>query len=138
MQHKIENNVIFAKFESGEDIINDLDSLVSFYKIRSASIDFAIGMMKNARFAYWNIDHYDETFIDERIELVSFHGSIADDEIKYHIHMAGAKNDHRIYGGHFISGIADPLMELRITVFNDIKLKRSFNDDSHLREIKID
>ncbi len=137
MQDNIENNLIVAKFEAGEDVIENLNKLVDKYNIKSGFIDMGIGMIKGLRIGYWNIDKYDELDIEDRSELVAFHGSIADDKNRFHIHIGVARKDHQLYGGHFFSGIADPLMEVKITKFEEVKFTRKYNAKSTLNELEI-
>jgi hypothetical protein len=137
MQDNIENNLIVAKFEAGEDVIENLNKLVDKYNIKSGFIDMGIGMIKGLRIGYWNIDKYDELDIEDRSELVAFHGSIADDKNRFHIHIGVARKDHQLYGGHFFSGVADPLMEVKITKFEEVKFTRKYNAKSTLNELEI-
>lgn len=137
MQDNIENNIIVAKFDAGEDVIQNLNKLVDKYKIKSGFIDMGIGMVKDLKIGYWNINKYEELTIVERCELVAFHGSIADDENRFHIHIGVARKDHQLYGGHFFNGVADPLMEIKITKFETVKFTRKYNDKSTLKELNI-
>ena len=137
MQDNIENNLIVAKFEAGEDVIENLNKLVDKYNIKSGFIDLGIGMIKNLKIGYWNIDKYDELYIEDRSELVAFHGSIADGKNRFHIHIGVARKDHQLYGGHFFSGIADPLMEVKITKFEEVQFTRKYNAKSTLNELEI-
>ena len=137
MQDKIENNIIMSKFDADEDVLSGLNILVDKYKIRAGFIDMGIGMIKNLKIGYWNFDKYEELFIEERSELVAFHGSIADDKNRFHIHIGVARKDHKLYGGHFFSGTADPLMEIKITKFDHTEFTRKYNPVSTLNELEI-
>ncbi|EQB74140.1 MAG: hypothetical protein AMDU4_FER2C00028G0047 [Ferroplasma sp. Type II] len=137
MQDKIENNIIISKFDADEDVLSGLNILVDKYKIRAGFIDMGIGMVKNLKIGYWNFDKYEELFIEERSELVAFHGSIADDKNRFHIHIGVARKDHGLYGGHFFSGTADPLMEIKITKFDHAEFTRKYNPVSTLNELEI-
>jgi predicted DNA-binding protein with PD1-like motif len=137
MQNSIENNIITTKFEAGEDVLSNLHSLADKYQIKSGFIDMGIGMVKNLKIGYWNINKYDELYIDERTELVAFHGSIADDRNRFHIHIGVAGKDHKLYGGHFFNAVADPLMEVKITKFDYVGFTRKYNSASTLNELEI-
>ncbi len=80
MQSNAENNIIVAKFEANEDVLSNLNILVEKYSIKTGFIDMGIGMIKNLKIGYWNINKYDELLIEDRSELVAFHGSIANDK----------------------------------------------------------
>jgi len=137
MQDRSENNIIVAKFEANEDVLSNLNLLVDKYSIKSGFIDMGIGMVKNLKIGYWNVNKYDELFIEDRSELVAFHGSIANDKNRFHIHIGVARKDHELYGGHFFSGIADPLMEIKITKFDNIEFTKKYNSVSTLNELEI-
>ncbi len=137
MQSNVENNIITVKFEANEDVLSNLNILVDKYSIKSGFIDMGIGMIKNLKIGYWDINKYDELLIEDRSELVAFHGSIADDRNRFHIHIGVARKDHGLYGGHFFSGTADPLMEVKITKFDNIEFTRKYNPVSTLNELEI-
>jgi len=137
MRSNAENNIIVAKFEANEDVLSNLNLLVEKYSIKTGFIDMGIGMIKNLKIGYWNINKYDELLIEDRSELVAFHGSIANDKNRFHIHIGVARKDHGLYGGHFFSGIADPLMEVKITKFDNIEFTRKYNPESTLNELEI-
>ncbi|MEM0139674.1 MAG: DUF296 domain-containing protein [Ferroplasma sp.] len=137
MQSNIENNIIAIKLDAGEHVISTLDQVVDKYKVKSGFINMGIGMVKNLKIGYWNVDKYEEEYIEPRSELVAFHGSIAEGDHRFHIHIGVAKNDHKLYGGHFFDGIADPLMEIEIVKFDKINFTREYNNASTLYELKI-
>ncbi len=137
MESDIENNIIAVKLESGDKIMESLNKIAAKYNIKSGFINSGIGMVKHLKIGYWNNDRYDEKEIEARSELVAFHGSIADSEYKFHIHIGVATPDHILAGGHFFDGIADPLMEIQITKLEKIKFGKKYHEESKLNELEI-
>lgn len=137
MQSKIENNVIMAKFEMGEDVIDCLKTIVDQYKILSGVVEWGIGRIRDLEVGYFDGKEYRKKTIDTPLEILSFHGSIASDEPRFHIHVAGAGEDHLSKGGHLFSGVVEPLLEVQIRKFDDIKLQRRLSEKSNLKELDI-
>ncbi len=134
----MEKNLIIAKIEKDENLLESINSLIEDYGIYSGLIIFGIGMLKNLEIGYWNGKLYEKKIVEEPGELVSFHGSIASNEPYVHAHVAVATKDHTVVGGHFFNGTADPLVELHILRLEEIALKRKLNDKSGLQELSLD
>ena len=137
MQSKSEGNEIFVKVEYGEDVKNVLGSVLEKYQITSGEVAWGIGKLKDMELGYHNGHEYVRKTFTEGHEIVSFHGSIASVEPRFHIHCAGAGPDHGVVGGHFFGGIADPLMEIKIHRFEDINIVREKYPKSGLMEATI-
>lgn len=138
MHSSIEGNDVMVKLDSGESVIDSIEAVCRQYAIKSGSILWAVGMIRNSEIGYFTSPQYDKTTIRERAEVVSFHGSIADDIPRLHIHVSLAIPDHTVKGGHLFSGIADPLLEIHIRKLDKIVLRRSENPKSGLKELKIE
>ncbi len=134
----IEKNYIVVKIEKGEDVGESITQVLEDYGIYSGLIVYGIGMIRDLEVGYWNGKEYERAKLDMPGEVVSFHGSISSNEPRLHIHTSVALSDHNVKGGHFFSGVADPLMELHILRLEEIVLKRELNQNSGLRELKID
>lgn len=134
----MEKNLIIAKIEKNEDLLESINSLIDDYGIYSGLIIFGIGMLKQLEIGYWNGKSYEKKLIEEAGELVSFHGTITSNEPYLHVHVAVATRDHTVIGGHFFRGIADPLVELHILRLEDIALKRKLNEKTGLNELDLD
>ncbi len=137
MSSRIENNIVFAKLDAGSDVIESIRKLMDEYGIRSGSILWAIGMIKNFEIGYFNGKDYVKQKFAEGHEIVSFHGSISENEPRLHIHASGADEKHQVVGGHFFSGIADPLLEMQILKINDFRVTREMNKKLNVYEMKI-
>ncbi|MCL4327420.1 MAG: DNA-binding protein [Candidatus Thermoplasmatota archaeon] len=138
MQSSIEGSDIIVKLDSGEDVISSIETICKQYSVKSGVVLWAVGMMRRAELGYFVSPQYDKVIIKERAEVVSFHGSIADDTPKLHVHASVALPDHSVKGGHLFSGIADPLLEIHIKRLDRIVMKRTENPKSGLRELKVE
>ncbi len=137
MQVRREGNRIFAKLDKGENVLEMLDKIVKEQKVRNGEILWAIGMIKGLQVGYFNGREYEKQLFPENLEVVSFHGSIAEDEPRFHIHSACAGKNHGVVGGHLFGGVADPLLEISISVFENIRAERKVNHASGLKEISL-
>ncbi|MCW6169039.1 MAG: DUF296 domain-containing protein [Thermoplasmatales archaeon] len=137
MQHFLDRRELFLKIEKNESVQNEILGALNLYEIMSGEVTFAIGMIRNLEVGYFDGKEYLKKMYPENLEIVSFHGSIAENEPRLHIHCAGANKDHSVVGGHFFSGVADPLLEVKITKFDGIKLGREKNPASGLSELTI-
>lgn len=126
---------IFAKIEKGEDVLKELTRIIENNEVRTGEIIWGVGMIRNLEVGYFNGNEYEKETFEKSLEVVSFHGSIAENEPKFHIHSACAGQNHGVVGGHFFGGIADPLLEVRIRKFEEIRAIRKDNPVTGLREI---
>ncbi len=135
MLSKIEGNNILVKMEKGEEILPTIAKAVEKYGDVSGTVVFGIGMIRKLEVGYFNGTEYEKKIYPENLETVSFHGSIAENEPRFHIHVACANREHNVVGGHLFSGIADPLLEIQITKLDDIRFRREKNPKSGLMEL---
>ncbi len=137
MQVKREGNRIFAKLEKGEDVLGSLDKIVKEQHVQSGEILWGVGMIKGLTVGYFNGKEYEKETFSDNLEVVSFHGSIAENEPVFHIHSSCAGKTHGVIGGHLFGGVADPLLEVSISVFEEIRAERKINPASGLMEIAL-
>ncbi len=137
MQIRTEGDVVFVKLESGEKVHETIMKICDHRGISSGSIEFGIGMLKDYEIGYFNGKEYEKITIAENGELLSFHGSIAENDPRLHIHAALARRDHTAIGGHLFSATADPLVELQIRIFSRIRIRREINPKTGLSEISL-
>lgn len=128
---------IVCKLDRGEKVEEKLTELIDRYSIKAGAILWAVGMIENAEVGYFDGTEYKKDVMEGRMEVVSFHGSIAQDEPHSHVHVSLADEKHIVHGGHFFSGIANPLLELHIQKFDSIVLRRELNGSSGLKELFI-
>lgn len=134
----IEKNYVVVKLTKGEDVGESIGQVLDDYGIFSGLVVFAVGMIDKLEVGYWNGKEYEKEKFPIAGEVVSFHGTISSNEPRLHIHVAVALKDHLVKGGHFFSGIANPLLEVHIVRLEEMILKRELNDNSGLRELTFD
>jgi hypothetical protein len=137
MQVKREGNRIFVKLEKGDDVLGSLEKIVKENEVKSGEILWGVGMIKGLTVGYFNGKEYEKETFNDNLEVVSFHGSIAENEPIFHIHSSCAGKTHAVVGGHLFGGVADPLLEVSISVFESIRAERKVNPASGLKEISI-
>ena len=137
MMHRRENDTIILKVEDGEDVLETLGRIAEFYHVESGTIQWGIGMLHDIEIGYFNGKEYEKKKYDESAEIVSFHGSIAANDPRFHIHTSFAGRDHAVHGGHLFSAKVGPLLEVEIHVVNTIRISREINKKSGLKEISI-
>ena len=124
MMHRRENDTIILKVEDGEDVLETLGRIAEFYRVESGTIQWGIGMLHDIEIGYFNGKEYEKKKYDESAEIVSFHGSIAANDPRFHIHTSFAGRDHAVHGGHLFSAKVGPLLEVEIHVVNTIRISR--------------
>ncbi|MEM1613294.1 MAG: DUF296 domain-containing protein [Thermoplasmatales archaeon] len=134
----IEKNYIVAKVEGGEDVFESMLQLLDDYGIFSGLVIFGIGMIRGLEIGYWDGTDYKRKVMEMPGEVVSFHGTITSNEPRLHIHVSVALSDHNVVGGHFFSGVADPLLEVHVLRLEEMVLKRERNEKSGLNELAFD
>jgi|YelNatPaOPRAMG01_1025707.scaffolds.fasta_scaffold00234_10 predicted DNA-binding protein with PD1-like motif len=137
MLHRRENDTIIIKMESGEDVLESLGRIAEFYRIESGTIQWGIGMLHDIEVGYFNGKEYEKQKYVESAEIVSFHGSIASNDPRFHVHLSFAGRDHAVHGGHLFAATVDPLLEVEIHVVSTINISRVINKNSGLKEISI-
>ncbi len=132
----VSNNII-CKLDAGEKIEEKITEIINRYSIKAGAIMWAVGMIEKAEVGYLKGKEYQKDVMGQRMEVVSFHGSIAADKPLAHIHVSLADDAHNVHGGHFFSGIANPLLEIHIQKFDAITMRRKINENSGLNELFI-
>lgn len=132
---KRDGDELLLKLEKGEDVLSTLTEAIDSNDVVSGEILWGLGRIKDLQVGYFNGVEYDKKTFDQTYEIVSFHGSITENEPRFHIHVAGAGKDYTLVGGHLFGGIVDPLLEVSIKKFNNIKTERKDNPKTGLREL---
>ncbi len=137
MQYKRDGNNYVVKLERGDDVMGQLGTLFTKEGISSGSVLWAVGMIENLEIGYFNGKEYEKQTYKGPLEVVSFHGSIAMNDPRLHIHVSVAGKDHSAHGGHLFGGAANPLLELHVARLDGVKMERSYNEKSTLKELQI-
>ncbi|KAA8923131.1 PPC domain-containing DNA-binding protein [Thermoplasma sp.] len=138
MYSKMEGNFIVARFDKNTSFFDDLEEVCRKYNVKAGTVVWAIGMLKNFEVGYWNGQDYEKETFRERLEVVSLHGTIAENEPRYHIHASGARSNHMIVGGHLFSAIVDPLIEIQIMNVTGSKMTRVQDPSDKLYKLTIE
>ncbi|WP_297218171.1 PPC domain-containing DNA-binding protein [Thermoplasma sp.] len=137
MYSKQEGTFIVARFDKNTSFFEDLDEVCRKYDVKGGTVVWAIGMLRDFEIGYWNGQDYDKETFRERLEIVSLHGSIAQNEPRYHIHASGARSNHMIVGGHLFSAVVDPLIEIQIMKVEKAEMMRVQDPSDKLFKLTI-
>ncbi len=137
MKAKEEGDVVFVKLERDDSVVESLTRVCDHFSVKNGLIVWGIGMFRTAEIGFFNGKEYVHRVLDSPGEVVSFHGSIADGEPRFHIHTALAQSDNITRGGHLFNAVVSPLLEIQIQKLRGIELTRKFNEKSGLKELEI-
>ena len=137
MQWKRDGNDFIVKVERGEDVKGSIMDVVQKNNVKAGSILWAVGMIQDLEIGYFNGKEYEKEKYEGPLEVVSFHGSIAENDPRMHIHVSVADRSHGVVGGHLFEGVANPLLEVHIQKFENITLKRKYSESSTLKELEV-
>ena len=95
----------------------------------------ALGAVERATIAYWNREtkEYEKRTIDEQWEVLSLTGNIAlaDGETKIHAHVTLGRRDLSAIGGHLMSAVVYPTLELHLAIYGTT-LVREIDEETKL------
>lgn len=137
MQWKNDGKDFIIKIEKGEDVKKSVMDVVNSGKIKAGSVLWAVGMIQKLEIGYFNGKEYEKETYEGPLEVVSFHGSIAENDPELHIHISVAGKDHSVVGGHLFAGLANPLLEVHISKSEGFGMKRVYNPGSTLKELEL-
>ncbi len=137
MLWKKDGNEFILKVERSDDVKESIMEVAKANGIRAGSVLWAVGMIEDLVIGYFNGREYEKEEYKGPLEVVSFHGSIAENEPNLHIHVSVAGKDHNVVGGHLFDGLANPLLEIHLHKFESVKMKRAYNEKSTLKELNI-
>jgi len=119
MDYRRFNDVIFARIDKGEEIIENLLKIATSEDIRLASVealgavnDFTVGVYKVDEQKYYS-NHFEGAF-----EIVSLTGTITtkNGEIYQHLHMSAGDDKGAVFGGHLNKAYVSATCEMVIRV----------------------
>ncbi|MCL5438164.1 MAG: PPC domain-containing DNA-binding protein [Thermoplasmataceae archaeon] len=137
MQLKRVDETLILKIEKGEDVMEILLETCRRENVSSGTIVWGIGMVKDAEIGYLDGREYVKEKYPQNLEVLSFHGTIARNDPRFHVHVSLAGRDHSALGGHLFYATADPSMEVQIEIFPDKSINRKMNDESGLNELSL-
>ena len=138
MEYKKFNNVVIARIDKGEEILEQIKKIALKENIKLASVsalgatnDFTVGVFKTAEKKY-----YSNNFKGD-FEIVSLTGTIntMNDEFYSHIHMSCGNDKGEVFGGHLNRAIVSATCEMIINII-DGKVDRYFDENIGLNLFK--
>lgn len=134
MQYKKFDNVIVARIDKGEEIVDSVKKIAVSENIKTASIN-ALGATNNFTVGVLNTSekkYYSNTF-KGNFEIVSLTGTITsmNNDVYTHIHMSAGNDKGKVFGGHLNKAYVSATCEMIITVING-EVGRRFDDDTGL------
>lgn len=105
--------------DQGEEAFKSIAEFANREKITGASVS-AIGAFAEARVGWFDLNakKYKPIEVGEQCEVLSLLGDIAqgdDGKSSVHLHAVLGLHDGTLRGGHFLSGLVQPTLEVTIT-----------------------
>lgn len=138
MEYRKFDNVIVARIDKDEEILEQLKAIAIKENIKLASVqalgainDFTVGVYKTDEKKY-----YSNSF-QGYYEITSLTGTIntMDGEYYAHLHMSAGNQKGEVFGGHLNRAIVSATCELVITVI-DGRVDRVHNEETGLNIFK--
>ena len=128
MEYRKFDNVIIARIDKGEEILEQLKAIAVNANIKLASIN-ALGVEKK---------YYSNSF-KGYYEITSLTGTIntMDGEYYAHLHMSVGNEKGEVFGGHLNRAVVSATCEMVITVI-DGKVDRVYDEKIGLNVFKFD
>ena len=140
MEYRKFDNVIIARIDKEEEILEQLKAIAINENIKLASInalgainDFTIGVYKTDEKKY-----YSNSF-KGYYEITSLTGTIntMNGEYYAHLHMSAGNEKGEVFGGHLNRAVVSATCEMVITVI-DGKVDRVYDEETGLNVFKFD
>ena len=138
MEYEKFNNVIVARIDKGEEILNKIKEIALKEKIKLASVralgatnDFTVGVFKTDEKKYYSNE------FKGNFEIVSLTGTIntMDGEFYTHIHMSAGNDKGEVFGGHLNRAVVSATCEMVINII-DGTVDRYFDEEIGLNLFK--
>ena len=132
MEYRKFDNIIIARIDKGEEILEQLKAIAITENIKLASInalgainDFTVGVYKTDEKKY-----YSNSF-KGYYEITSLTGTIntMDGEYYAHLHLSAGDEKGEVFGGHLNRAVVSATCELVITVI-DGKVDRVYDEET--------
>ncbi len=121
MEYRKFNNIIVARMDKGEEILEKVKEIALKENIKLANInalgavgDFTVGVFKTKEKKY-----YSNTFTGD-FEIVSLTGTIntMNGEFYCHLHMSAGDKEGKVFGGHLNKAIISATCEMVINIID--------------------
>ena len=140
MQYKRFGDTILARFDRGEEILEQLQKVAEAEGILLAEIsahgavnDFTVGVYNTAEKKYY-ANHFEGAF-----EIVSLTGTVSTMNGAYyaHLHMSAGNDKGEVFGGHLNRAVISATCEMVIRVING-QIDRYHDEEIGLNLFKLD
>jgi predicted DNA-binding protein with PD1-like motif len=134
MQSKIQNDLIFIRLFTDEDLYENLKIVCKKYQIQSAVVLSGIGQLKNFELGFLKEKgNYTPQKFSNPYELLNLSGIVSEQngEYKFHFHAILGGEDKKVIGGHLINGIVETTNEI-VLMKSDAKIIRRLEKSSGL------
>jgi len=126
--------------DTGDEIVDSLKKVAASEGLAGSSFK-AIGALSHVKLGWfnWERKNYEVAKeLNEQIELLSLIGDIAlkDGQPQIHAHLAVARRDGTVYGGHLLQATVRPTCELILTESPE-HLQKRFDSESGLALIRV-
>jgi predicted DNA-binding protein with PD1-like motif len=127
-------------FDTGDEVMAGLLAFAKEQRLAGSRFT-AIGAFREATLGYfdWQKKDYQKIPVREQVEVLSLVGDIAQDEKgapKIHAHVVLGKSDGSAHGGHLLSAVVRPTLEVMLTEAPK-HLQRQFDPESGLALIRL-
>lgn len=140
MEYKRFENMVFARIDKGEEIVETLKAICEKEDITLAYVnaigavgDVTVGVFKTAEKQY-----YSNSFKGD-FEIVSLSGTVTqmNKEHYSHLHMSVGNEKGEVFGGHLNKAVVSATCEMVINIVNG-KVSRRFSDEIGLNLFDFD
>ena len=138
MDYRRFNNIVIAKIDKGEEMLEKIKEIALKESIKLASIqalgatnDFTVGVYKTDEKKYYSNE------FKGNFEIVSLTGTINTMNGKFytHIHMSAGNDKGEVFGGHLNRAMVSATCEMVINII-DGKVDRYFDEEIGLNLFK--
>ncbi len=131
MKYKKFDNIIIARIDKGEEILEQLKAIAINENIKLSSIN-AIGAVNDFTVGVYKTDEkkYFSNSFKGYYEITSLTGTISTMNGEYcaHLHMSAGNEKGAVFGGHLNRAVVSAICELVITIING-KVERVYDEE---------
>lgn len=131
MKYKKFDNIIIARIDKGEEILEQLKAIAINENIKLSSIN-AIGAVNDFTVGVYKTDEkkYFSNSFKGYYEITSLTGTISTMNGEYcaHLHMSVGNEKGAVFGGHLNRAVVSAICELVITIING-KVERVYDEE---------
>ena len=136
MDAREEGGLILVKLSDGEPLFPGLEALAAERGIENGAVLWGIGMLQDFEIGLFTPQGYERETFPDRHELLALHGSLAmRADPRLHLHVAVARRDHAVVGGHLFRGRACVTNEICLARLDDVRMTRIMNPATGLKEL---